>query len=58
MRMFSPYRGVKEPNAEVRAALRDLLVRAKKRAEPTFIFVNNRLEGFAPGTIAAIIEGI
>jgi uncharacterized protein YecE (DUF72 family) len=31
--------------------------RAKKRAEPTFIFVNNRLEGFAPGTIAAIIDG-
>jgi uncharacterized protein YecE (DUF72 family) len=58
VRMFSPYREVKEPNAEVRAALRELLVRAKKRMEPTFIFVNNRLEGFAPGTIAAIIEGI
>jgi hypothetical protein len=56
--MFTPYREIKEPNAEVRAALRDLLVRAKKRAEPTFIFVNNRLEGFAPGTIAAIVEGI
>jgi len=58
VRMFSPYREIKEPNAEVRAALRDLLIRAKKRAEPTFIFVNNRLEGFAPGTIAAIVEGI
>jgi hypothetical protein len=56
--MFSPYREIKEPNAEVRAALRELLVRAKKRAEPTFIFVNNRLEGFAPGTIAAVIDGI
>jgi uncharacterized protein YecE (DUF72 family) len=58
VRMFSPYREIREPNAEVRAALRALLVRAKKRAEPTFIFVNNRLEGFAPGTIAAIIDGI
>ena len=58
VRMFSPYREIKEPNAEVRAALRELLVRAKKRSEPTFIFVNNRLEGFAPGTIAAIIDGI
>jgi uncharacterized protein YecE (DUF72 family) len=58
VRMFSPYREIKEPNAEVRAALRELLVRAKKRAEPTFIFVNNRLEGFAPGTIVAIIDGI
>jgi uncharacterized protein YecE (DUF72 family) len=58
VRMFSPYREVKEPNAEVRSALRELLVRAKQRAEPAFIFVNNRLEGFAPGTIAAIIDGI
>jgi uncharacterized protein YecE (DUF72 family) len=58
VRMFAPYREVKEPNAEVRAALRELLVRAKKRAEPTFVFVNNRLEGFAPGTIAAIIDAI
>jgi uncharacterized protein YecE (DUF72 family) len=58
VRVFSPYREIKEPNAEVRAALRELLVRAKKRAEPTFIFVNNRLEGIAPGTIAAITDGI
>ncbi len=58
VRMFSPYREIKEPNAEVWAALRNLLIRAKKRAEPTFIFVNNRLEGFAPGTVAAIIDGI
>jgi hypothetical protein len=58
VRMFSPYRAIKEPNAEVRAALQELLVRAKRRAEPTFIFVNNRLEGFAPGTIAASIDGI
>ena len=34
VRMFSTYREVKEPNAEVRAALRELLLRAKKRAEP------------------------
>jgi uncharacterized protein YecE (DUF72 family) len=57
LRMFSPYREIREPNAEVRTALRALLIRAKKRAEPTFIFVNNRLEGFAPGTIVAITEG-
>jgi len=53
---FAPYAEVREINAEVRSALRNLLVRAKQRAEPTFIFVNNRLEGFAPGTIAAVIE--
>ena len=31
---------------------------AKMRAEPIFVFVNNRLEGFSPATIAAIIEGL
>jgi hypothetical protein len=38
------------------SALRNLLVRANRRAEPTFIFVNNRLEGFAAGMIAAVID--
>jgi uncharacterized protein YecE (DUF72 family) len=56
--MFAPYREVRDKNDEVREALRNLLVRAKRRAEPTFIFVNNRLEGFAPGTIAAVIEDV
>ena len=55
---FAPYREVQEPNTKVRAALRHLLIRAKQRAEPTFVFVNNRLEGFAPGTIAAVIADL
>ena len=53
---FSPYTEVKEPNHAVRDALRQVLVRAKLRAEPTYIFVNNRLEGFAPGTIMAVTD--
>jgi hypothetical protein len=55
--LFTPYSGVREPNPEVRNALRALLVRSKRRVEPSFVYVNNRLEGFAPGTIAAVIEG-
>jgi len=55
---FLPYSETREVNNEVRAALRNLLIRAKRRTEPTFIFVNNRLEGFAPGTIAAVIDGM
>jgi uncharacterized protein YecE (DUF72 family) len=58
LRLFSPYDSVREPNAEVRSALRNLLIRSKNRAEPLFMFINNRLEGFAPGTIAAVIEGL
>jgi len=55
---FQPYNAVREPNQAVRDALRQVLVRAKLRSEPTYIFVNNRLEGFAPGTILAVTEGL
>lgn len=55
---FSPYSSIQEPNIEVRDALRRLLVRSKERGEPTFIYVNNRLEGFAPGTIAGVIDAL
>ncbi|HEX4229684.1 MAG TPA: DUF72 domain-containing protein [Bryobacteraceae bacterium] len=53
--LFSPYREVQEPNEEVRNALRNLLIRSKQRAEETYIFVNNRLEGNAPQTIEAVV---
>jgi hypothetical protein len=53
---FQPYNRIKEPNQAVRDALRQVLVRAKMRSEPSYIFVNNRLEGFAPGTILAVTE--
>lgn len=58
VRLFSPYTSTQDPNQEVRDALHNLLIRAKQRGEPTFIFVNNRLEGNAPNTIAAISEDI
>lgn len=58
VRLFSPYTSTQDPNQEVRDALRNLLIRAKQRGEPTFIFVNNRLEGNAPNTIAAITDGV
>ncbi len=58
VRIFSPYQSIQEPNAEVRSALRNLLLRGKKRAEETYIFVNNRLEGNAPDTIAAISDDL
>jgi hypothetical protein len=33
-------------------------VRSKQRSEPAYIFVNNRLEGNAPGTIEAVIDSL
>lgn len=56
VRSFSPYKTLQDPNPDVRCALRQLLVRAKQRSEPTYIFVNNRLEGNAPSTIEAVLE--
>ena len=53
---FSPYTAVREPNQAVRDAIRQVLQRAKERSERSYIFVNNRLEGFAPGTILAVTE--
>ena len=49
VQQFAPYKAIQEPNYQVREALRNLLIRAKQRAEPAYIFVNNRLEGNAPG---------
>jgi uncharacterized protein YecE (DUF72 family) len=55
---FAPSQTVQEPNHEVREALRNLLVRSKQRSEPAYIFVNNRLEGNAPGTIEAVVDSL
>jgi len=53
---FSPYKQILEPNPEVRHSLRNLISRARERHEPSYIFVNNRLEGNAPQTIEAIVD--
>ena len=53
---FTPYGRVQDPNPETRQALRLLIAHARQRHEPSYIFVNNRLEGNAPETIEAIAE--
>ena len=53
---FAPYTHTQDANPETRSALRQLLARARERREPSFMFVNNRLEGNAPLTIEAVIE--
>jgi uncharacterized protein YecE (DUF72 family) len=56
VRMFEPYDRVRDPNPEVRAAIRRLMERSKEAQQTAYIFVNNRLEGNAPETIRAIVE--
>ncbi len=53
---FTPYAHVQDPNPETREALRLLIAHARQRHEPSYIFVNNRLEGNAPETIEAITD--
>lgn len=53
--LFQPYDRIQEPLPEVRQALRTLLELSRQRRMQAYIYVNNRLEGNAPGTIEAII---
>lgn len=54
--LFQPYEHIQEPNPAAREGLKELIERAKQTSQTTFIFVNNRLEGNAPATIAAVTE--
>jgi len=53
---FAPYTSTQDPNPETRTALRSLIKRAREKRQPSYLFVNNRLEGNAPLTIEAVIE--
>ena len=53
---FQPYSVIQDPNPETRGAIRDIIERAKAMRQASYIFVNNRLEGNAPGTIEAITD--
>lgn len=55
---FSPYDRVQDPQRETRAAVAQLIRQARDtgRPRPLWLYVNNRFEGNAPGTIAAILE--
>ncbi len=59
VKLFQPYDKTREVNEEVRQAGRDLIKEAGKAGpdRKTFIYVNNRLEGNALETIAAMIDG-
>lgn len=56
VKKFSPYTQITEPNPRARLALRSLIDRSRREKRQAFIFVNNRLEGNAPQTIAAIAD--
>ena len=58
VKAFEPYDSIKEENPEARAAGRALIAEGQAAGPKhrTFIYVNNRLEGNAISTIAAMIR--
>ncbi len=52
---FSPYKAVKEVNAEARSAGTELVRQAQQKRKQALIYVNNRLEGNALETISAMV---
>jgi uncharacterized protein YecE (DUF72 family) len=52
---FQPYQSVQEPNESAREGLRHIVQESREARKAAYIFVNNRLEGNAPGTIAAVL---
>ena len=55
VKTFEPYGQVREPNEGARDGMVEIVRQAKGRKIPAFLFVNNRLEGNAPGTIEAVV---
>ncbi|MBI5087135.1 MAG: DUF72 domain-containing protein [Acidobacteria bacterium] len=53
VKIFQPYEKIQEPHPPAREGLRQLMEESMRRKQVVFLFVNNRLEGNAPGTIQA-----
>jgi uncharacterized protein YecE (DUF72 family) len=53
---FAPYDRIRDPNPELRNDLVRLVRAAENLRVPAYILVNNRAEGSAPRTIAAVAE--
>lgn len=56
VRSFTPYDRIQDENPELRDALEKLAQLARLRRVPAYLYVNNRLEGNAPGTIQAVVN--
>ncbi len=56
VKSFEPYQQIQEANENARAGMIEIVTHSRTRKKPAFLFVNNRLEGNAPGTIEAVIN--
>jgi hypothetical protein len=53
---FAPYDRIREPNPKLRRDLARLVEEAVRLRIPAYLLVNNRAEGSAPLTIAAVAD--
>jgi uncharacterized protein YecE (DUF72 family) len=53
---FAPYDRIRDPNPELRGDLVRLVEAAEQLRIPAYLLVNNRAEGSAPLTIAAVVQ--
>lgn len=56
VKSFAPYQKIQEVNDNAREAGKKLIAEGKKEKKKTLIYVNNRLDGNALETIAAMLE--
>jgi len=56
VKLFEPYDRLREPLPQLRRDLVRLIDETVRRRTEAFILVNNRAEGYAPGTIRAVAE--
>ncbi len=56
VKTFEPYREIQEPDESARDGMKEIARQSLARKERAFVFVNNRLEGNAPGTIEAVVD--
>ena len=53
---FQPYDCIRDANERAREAMTDIARRIIARKYEACLFVNSRLEGFAPGTFEEVVE--
>ena len=58
VKLFQPYDRIRDPQPEVRQDLLHVVAEVVRRRLEAWLLVNNRLEGNAPGTIRALVEGL
>ena len=58
MEKFRPYSKIVETNAEARQAALALILQSLREKRGSYIYINNRLEGNALGTIAAVVAAV